>query len=216
MKTKRVLLVSCAIIALCMTIITGMTYSLFTDYYSVRNHLVAGRLNVTLQRTYLEYRVIDIDGVNRVHTDESVYDFTNTTSNNMFGMSAQEIRITPTSYFEADLRILNDNSEGANYYSNVAFDYSVEIVLLSGYNELAKQMQVTVTNNEGVSTKMRLVDVVDGKNFMAGKLEPGQEAHNFTVRVDFLNDVDYSDMVNNFAQDQGVVFDLVVRAVQSN
>ena len=59
MKTKRILLVSCSIILLCLMIITGLTYALFTDQFSVGNHLEAGRLNVTLERTHLEYSVLD-------------------------------------------------------------------------------------------------------------------------------------------------------------
>ena len=217
MKARRVLLVSCAIIALCMSIIAGMTYSLFTDHFYVKNHLEAGRLNVTLQRTYLEYKVIDLNGEHRVFYDDSLYDFTKKTDNNMFGMNAQDIRIAPGSYFDAKLRILNDNSEGANFYSNVAFTYSIEIVLLSGHNDLAEQMQVTVTNHDGETTTMMLADVINGHKFQVGMLLPGEGGHDFEIKVEFLDDVLNSDIEieNNLAQGEGLVFDLVVSAVQA-
>ena len=50
---KRTLLVSSAVIMLCMTIIVGMTWALFTDTQTVHNHLQAGDLKITLKRTEL-------------------------------------------------------------------------------------------------------------------------------------------------------------------
>ena len=47
---KRTLLVSCAVILLCMTVIIGMTWALFTDTHTVKNHLKAGDLDITLER----------------------------------------------------------------------------------------------------------------------------------------------------------------------
>ena len=46
---KRALLVSASVILLCMTIIVGMTWALFTDTATVENHLQAGDLNITLE-----------------------------------------------------------------------------------------------------------------------------------------------------------------------
>ena len=199
-----------------MAIIAGMTYSLFTDHFYVRNHLQAGKLNVTLLRTYLEYKVIDLHGDHRVFYDDSQYDFTGMTDNNMFGMNTQEIRIAPGSYFDAKLKILNDNSEGSNFYSNVAFTYSIEIVFLSGHdNNLAEQLQVTVTNHYGETSTMMLADVTNGHKFQVGMLLPGEGGHDFQIRVDFLDDVWNSDLENNLAQGEGLVFDLVVTAVQA-
>lgn len=215
MKRQRVLLVSCAIILLCITIIVGVTYSLFTDRFSVGNHLVAGELNISLQRTGLKYKALDETGVLRETVDDSTYDFTDKTSNNMFGLEAGEIRIAPGSYFEADLRILNDNSEDAQHYSNVAFTYGVSIVIVRGSEHFARQMQVTVTNHEGVSTTMRLDEVVNGRSFEVGKLLAGEVGQEFTVRVDFLDDLYYEDLDNDLVQGQELVFDLVVTAIQA-
>ena len=47
---KRALLVSASVILLCMTIIVGMTWALFTDTQKVNNHLQAGDLSITLKR----------------------------------------------------------------------------------------------------------------------------------------------------------------------
>lgn len=215
---KRVLLVSSSIILLCMTIIVGVTYSLFTDQFSVGNHLVAGELEISLQRTHLAYKSLDSSGVLRETVDNTVYNFTDRSSNNIFGLHSGDIRIAPGSYFEADMRIINDNSDEANYYSNVAFDYSVSIVLLNESSmDLAKQMQVTVTDHEGKSTTMRLDEAANGYVFECGTVLAGEVSKDFSVRVEFLDDVDYPDEFDNdLAQADQVIFDLVVSAVQSS
>ena len=61
-NTRRVLTVSGAIILLCMTIIIGVTFTLFTDSKRLNNHLRAGDLEVSLTRTCLEYSVLDSNG----------------------------------------------------------------------------------------------------------------------------------------------------------
>lgn len=215
-KTKRALLVSSAIILLCMTIIVGATYSLFTDRFSVGNHLVAGELEISLQRTRLAYKSLDDAGYLSEITNTTVHDFTDRTSNNIFGLESGNIRIAPGSYFEADLRVINDNAKDATYYSNVAFDYSVTFVLLESNPYLANQMQVTVTDHNGKVTTMRLDEAAKGHVFECGTLEAGEVGQNFTVRVEFLDDVDYPDEFdNNLAKGKDVIFDLVVSATQA-
>ena len=46
MRRKRALLISCSVILLCVSIIVGMTYALFTDSVSVNTHLQAGNLDI--------------------------------------------------------------------------------------------------------------------------------------------------------------------------
>lgn len=212
MKKKRILLVSCSIILLCMMIITGMTYSLFTDTFRVTNHLEAGYLNITLERVFLEYSVLNERGVLDVIVDDTVCDFTEVSAKNVFGIDAKDVKIVPGSYFDAKLRITNDNSDPTSKdYSNVAFDYSVEIVLADGYNNnLATQMQVVITNNEGVSVTKKLSELSGGNTFMVGTLLAGERSQDFNIRVEFLDVVN-----NNEAQGQTAVFDLIVRAVQA-
>ena len=217
MNKKRVLLVSCSIILLCLSIVAGMTYSLFTDSFSVGNHLEAGELNITLLRTYLKYNVLNELGVLEEIVDDTVYDFTKETDENAFGLNAKGIKIVPGSYFDAKMKIVNDNSDpNSQNYSNVAFDYSVEIKLVKGYNELARQMQVVITNHDGESVTKRLSDVyAQGYVFELGTLLAGEESQEFSVRVEFLDDSNYAGMDNNLAQGEGLVFDIVVKAVQA-
>ena len=215
-KTKRALLVSSAIILLCMTIIVGATYSLFTDRFSVGNHLVAGELEISLQRTRLTYMSLDNTGYLSETTNNQIYDFTGRTSNNIFGLESGNIRIAPGSYFEADLRVINDNAEDAHYFSNVAFTYEVTIVLLESNPYLANQMQVTVTDHLGNETTMRLDEASNGHVFECGTLEAGEVGEEFTVRVEFLDDVNYpGEFDNDKAKGKEVIFDLVVSATQA-
>ena len=217
MNKKRVLLVSCSIILLCLSIVAGMTYSLFTDSFSVGNHLEAGELNITLLRTYLKYNVLNELGVLEEIVDDTVYDFTKETDENAFGLNAKGIKIVPGSYFDAKMKVVNDNSDpNSQNYSNVAFDYSVEIKLVKGYNELARQMQVVITNHDGESVTKRLSDVyAEGYVFELGTLLAGEESQEFSVRVEFLDDSNYAGMDNDLAQGEGLVFDIVVKAVQA-
>ncbi len=216
MNTRRALLVSSSVILLCMTIIVGVTYSLFTDRFSVGNHLVSGDLEISLQRTHLAYKSLDSSGILRETVDDTVHNFTDRTSNNIFGLESRDIRIAPGSYFEADLRILNDNSEDATYYSNVAFNYSVSIVLLESSPYFAEQMQVTVTDHDGNETTMRLDEAANGYVFECGRVLAGEASKDFSVRVEFLDDADYPDEFdNNLAQGDELIFDIVVTAVQA-
>jgi hypothetical protein len=92
------------------------------------------------------------------------------------------------------------------------------VVLVKGYNSLARQMQVVVTNHEGVSVTKRLSDVYsEGYVFELGTLLKGEVGEEFSIRVEFLDDRDYQDenMDNDWAQGEGVVFDIIVKAVQA-
>ncbi|MBQ7387519.1 MAG: hypothetical protein IJW03_05080 [Clostridia bacterium] len=227
-RRKRALLVSGAIILLCMSIIVGMTYALFTDDFLVLNHLKAGRLNVTLERTYLEYCILDDDGLLSTMKDETLYDFTHAKAGNIFGESATDVRIAPGSYFEATLRVTNDDHEGDESdpnFSNVAFSYKVALVFRELPNDLAKQIKVTLTDDEDKTHEMMLADIYDkgAYEFEAGSLLVGDKSEEFKVRVEFVDS--FSDEYtggdsskyydNDLAQGESTSFDLVVYAVQA-
>ena len=215
MKKKRVLLVSCSVILLCMSIIVGMTYALFTDSVSVNNHLKAGNLDITLTRTNLEYSVLNEDGELAVTEVTDDYNFTASTNENVFGIDAKDIRIVPGSYFDADMEIANNG--------NVAFTYSVGISLIGDSNALAEQLQVTVTHPDGTTTTKKLSDLAGGLSIATGKMKVTDASQSFSVKVDFIDDVvananltdGETPMDNDLAQTQSAVFDLIVTAVQA-
>ncbi len=203
MKKKRVLLVSCSVILLCVCVIAGMSYALFTDRVSVKNHLRAGNLDATLTRTNLKYNVLNKNGVLEEKIVEEDYDFTETTDENVFGINADDICIVPGSYFDAELQIKNNG--------NTAFTYSVTVELIGDSNDLAEQLKVVVIDHGGKKTEMKLSDLANGSSIDAGYIGVGDDAQTFSVRVEFIDDTS----INNDAQSQTAVFDLVVEAVQA-
>ena len=143
MKRKRILLSSCSVILVCMTVIIGMTWALFTDSLSVKNHLQAGDLAISLRRTNLEYCVLDADGKLAVTKIEDDLDFTESSKNNVFGIDAENMLIVPQSYFTAEMELINKG--------NVAFTYEVAIKLASEVNDLVEQLKITVTGPDNQS-----------------------------------------------------------------
>ena len=225
MNRKRVLLISASMILLCMCVIVGATYALFTDTETVANHLQAGNLDVKFERTYLEYTVLNDEGVMIVKSEDADVDFTETNlgTANVFGIY-DESRIVPGSYVKAELKVSHDLDVDDVPDSNVAFDYKVFIKLnQNSYNELANQLYVTVTNNE---TDEVVVDYVKLNDNMFNAENNGYicifsgdcvkilESDTFTVQIDFENVLD-NGKTNNKAEDLTVYFDLIIEAEQS-
>lgn len=210
MKKKRVLLISCSVIMLCLCIIVGMSYALFTDSVSVGNHLQAGNLDVTLTRTGLKYSVLDENGELKEITVAEAVDFTEASTNNVFGIDSEGIRIVPGSYFDAQMKVKNSG--------NTAFNCSVGIKMLNDTEGLAGQLRVTVRDENGnvISTKM-LSELTGGSEIDVGKVKVGEASRSFSVLVEFVNDADYTEgnISNNAAQNGSAVFDLIVKATQA-
>ena len=212
---KRALLVSVAVILLCMTIIVGTSWSLFTDTQTVSNHLQAGDLTVTLKRTGLVKATLDASGYLAEKTVQTATDtavnFTNPTDENVFGIETNE-KIVPGSKFVATMQIEN--------YSDVAFGYWLEVVCTDKTDgkDLSKQLMVTVNTGTGKSALVGNGLIVRGADDgYVGELTVGA-SESFTVSVEFLdsslssNDLGYYD--NDLAKKQKLSFDLIVHAVQ--
>lgn len=225
---KRVLLVSGAVILLCMAVIVGTTWALFTDTDTVENHLQAGKLNLTLIRTHLK-------GVGLHSTTGYLVDFedpqdvdlssTDTATKNAFALTGtaqvasgvrDDMKVVPGSKYVAEMQISNNELK-----SDVAFAYWVEIVYDNqGSNaDFAKQVEVIVTTADGTEHKATSDNglKIGSEQAPIGELaKKGTET--FTVSVEFLNlgKVNQSDAKteNDLAQGKPVEFDLVVYAVQ--
>lgn len=202
MNRKRVLILSCATILLCMSIVVGMTYALFTDTVSVKNHLQAGNLDVSLKRTSLSYATLDENGVLTTVANNTEYDFTETSEKNIFGLESEKVKIVPGSFFEATLQL--------DRHDSVAFNYSVAIAQLEGSSDLAEQINVIITKNDGSTVTKKLSELAGGETISMGSMDGTDTTETFVVRVEFKDDAN-----NNAAKLQTVTFDLIVKAEQA-
>ena len=223
MKSKireRSLIVSTALILLCMTIVIGATWALFTDTRTVKNHLQAGDMRLTLLRTRLVTNSLNDDNgyLEETDPDNSVVDFSNENDENVFDIEKGAL-IVPGSWYEATMKIAN-NSEYAK--SDVAFKYWIEIKLdFTGLNaeqiealKLDEQLKVTVTTKAGTTEAKATSATLDKCIVVGNELNPIGElakdtSEDFIVRVEFL-DKD----TNNDAKRQSLNFDLIVHATQ--
>ena len=206
------MLVSGAVILLCLVILLGMTFALFTDTREVVNHLQAGSLQVTLKRTALEKTDLGDDGLLKTVTDKNTVNFTASTTDdvNVFGI-LQTDRIVPGCKYTATMQIEN--------HGDVAFNYLVKVVCSDSKNgeNLAKQLWVTMESN-GYKAEGSVHDGVNlenGENGYFGLVKVGEKT-SFTVSVEFLDSL-VTDGIgdNNAAKNQTVDFDLIVYAVQA-
>ena len=222
---KRALLVSGAIILLCMCIIVGMTYALFTDTQKVTNHLKAGDMSITLKRIELTKTTLNDSGYlaeTKVQkTTDKPVDFTNPTDENVFDLTTKNGEVTelivPGSKFVAKMQIENN--------SDVAFGYWIEIVCTDKTSgvDLAEQLKVTVSSKKGTSSTVSVGDglIVGSKDSFVDvvEIDAANKTSEFTVTVEFKDEGftfenGVLSSVNNSAKAEDLHFDLIVYAVQ--
>jgi len=215
-QKRKTLIVSSLIIMLCMAILAGSTFALFTETAKLTNHLQAGDLKAILRRTSLEKTTLDGDGY-LVELDPitTVVNFSEETTENVFGIGAEE-KIVPGSKFSATMTLKNEG--------DVAFGYWVEIACPDAYKvdgqDLAKQLKVTVTTDRGVNDFVGNGLIIKGANGgdYVGDVTIG-ETETFTVTVEFLDSFIASNGLahddNDLAQGEKLSFDLIVHAVQA-
>lgn len=203
----RNLLVACVTMMLCTVAIVGGTYSLWSDSVSVNNHLKAGTLEVKLERTCLVKTYLDSDSGRLVTSDADrrVVDFSQSTSENVFGISNGE-KVVPKSSYEATLRISN--------LGDVAFVYDIAVILDESSDAvLTRQLKVSVTYEDGGSetSVSKLLSECDDAIVSSQTMDKeGDQSKEFVVKIEFVDD----DENNNTAINKEVKFDLSVTARQ--
>lgn len=200
-KKFKVLFISYIVILFCTVLIVGGTFSLFTDSVKVVNHLQAGSLDVELIRTNLEYTKINELGYLEVVKDNDNFDFTNKVDANIFGISDDNLKIIPGSYFNVTLDLINKG--------NVAFEYSVKFVLNCKENELIKQLNVEIIDQNGNIKVKRFNEFIEDETILIGEMDNFNNKETFNIKITFLDLEE-----NNIAKDENLSFDLVVKAVQ--
>ncbi len=199
----RTLLMSCVMMTLCVAMVVGATFSLWSDSVNVENHLIAGSLKVKLERISLSKTYLDNETGCLVtpNANETVVDFssTNTSNANVFGINDGE-KLVPGSKYEAKLKISNNG--------DVAFTYDVIIKLNGNSNALSEQLKIYI---DGIDSGTLKDYAVDGKAVISTQtINKNDLAKEFTVKIEFVND----NAINNDAQNKEVKFDLLVNATQ--
>ena len=212
---KRILLTASASILLCLTVMIGVTYSLFSDSTTVKNHLTAGDLEADLWRTNLEYSSLDAEGILQKNTVDEDLDMSNTklTEANAFGLDTEDVIIIPGSYIKADMEIRNTG--------NVAFNYVVKLIFTGDTtkaNHFAEQLHITITYPDGKTSEITSLDkfTADGNYYVimhggltVSTVEGAYSSDAFSIRIDFIDNEN-----NNLSQAATASFDLIVESVQ--
>ena len=206
-RRAKTLLLSCMTIVMSVMVLILGSVALFSEDNKMQTHLIAGKLDARLERVALVTTKLDEKGYLKEVTEQTESDkpvsFTDKTTENVFGLGSDE-KIVPCTVLTATLKLSNDG--------DVAFGYWVEIVAQKGYetSELAKQMKVTVTPENGVATEKYLSEglTIGSTDDVIGIVELSK-ATTFTVQIKFEDRTD-----NNAAQTAEAIFDLVVHATQ--
>lgn len=205
-KKKRSVLLSVLTLVMCLALVAGGTYALFSDGVTLKNHLKAGTLDITLTRTNLVTKSLhDKTGFLVGTENPKDIDFSNPTDRNVFDITDDTL-IVPGCWYSAEMQIANN--------SDVAFCYWLEIVFDDTANlALADQLNVKVTTAEGV-TEAKLSEsagLIGSESDPIGILaKTGSQL--FAIRVEFL---ELENSVNNAAKSQALDFDVIVHAVQA-
>lgn len=204
-KRKRSVVLSFTTMMLCLALVVGGSYALFSDQVALTTHLKAGTLDITLERTNLVARALDdtTGTLANVESDELV-DFSTPNTRNVFDIERTD-KIVPGCSYTATLRITNN--------TDVAFAYWVRVInKVTGEDlpELADQLKISVLTEDG-----RLIDGIVSDGLQVGTAEKPINtmlkggAESFDVTLEFLDLPD-----NNEAKNQSLTFDIVVYAVQ--
>ena len=217
----RALIVSTSVILMCLVVVLGSTFALFTDSEKITNHLKAGDLQIKLERLRVHNTSVNDRGYLVANPWTNAYcDFSQATTENVFALDDTQDVIVPRSAYTSEMRITN--------LGDVACEYWVEVVLTDGTDPaLAKQLQVEVkggnTQTARLSAGISPFDAAGNQNYAAlGIVEANNGTQTFEVTVTFLDDADgLTDpadsslaLDNDDVKTKDVSFDLIVHAVQ--
>jgi hypothetical protein len=215
---KRVLLVSSSVILLCLSVIVGMTWALFSDTVDMNHHLKAGTLNITLERTKLSGVALDpatgyLVPLADLYDDpkylEKPKDFSDT-KDNVFELTT-DTRVIPGTNYVAEMEITNNSDVAFVYWveiqynqkkSDPNFAQQVEVIVDTDLTSVKGEKRATLNNGLFVGSETKPI----------GTLAKGESAE-FSVKVEFEM---LAHAQNDLAQNKDVDFDLVVHAVQVN
>ncbi len=202
---KMSLLMSVMTLALCLALVAGGTYALFSDQVTLKNHLEAGTLDITLTRTNLVTTSLNTQTGFLVKTESpDNVDFSGPTNKNVFDIT-DGMLIVPGCAYTAEMQIANNSDVAFGYWMEIVFDNTLDLTL-------AEQLKITVTTVKGTTTGMlnTSTGLIGNEDQPVGVLAKGGNAL-FTITVEFC---DLDDSVNESAKGKSFNFDVMVHAVQ--
>ena len=208
---KRSVLLTVLTLMLCVALVAGGTYALFSDDVTLQNHMQAGTLDVKLYRTKLVAKALNpatgllTDGT----PDTRRIDFSDPDNNseNVFGLTSND-KIVPGCMYTATMEIVNETDVAFGYWISFVYDgqsYTGKDL------KLAEQLEVTVAviDENGNATDVPLGSEDDPVGILTK--EAGKDKAAFTISVKFQN---LEHEVNNLAKNGAIDFDVIVHAVQ--
>ena len=201
MIKRRSILLSVMTLMLCLALTASGTYALFTDEVTLKTHLQAGTLDVTLIRTHLTAKALDsATGYLKDFENPDDVDFSNPTGRNVFDIAPGTL-IVPCCKYTADMQIINKTDVAYAYWIEIVLDDPSDIVL-------ANQIQVTVMTPDSAEAKLSKGLTVGSESEPIAIMAKNDSAL-FTVSVEFLDLPN-----NNSAKGRSLNFDLKVYTVQ--
>lgn len=212
MKKRSIITIACLSIVLCVALIAGGTYALFSSKTSVTNHLRSGNLTLKLERVGLtKYAYDEASGEYKenVYTDGDAYvDFSQATEKNVFDIARSEV-IAPGVWYEATMRISKDNT-------NVPFAYKIIVKLNSSKGEdgkdnaFASQLRIYIDGApKGYLSEYVTAEGGNEISVSSGTIGLTEGSKEFKVKLLFDPTADNNAVMNSTAD-----FDLIVEATQ--
>ncbi|MBR3863367.1 MAG: SipW-dependent-type signal peptide-containing protein [Clostridia bacterium] len=212
-RKKRSVLLAVLTLVLCLALVAGGTYALFSDKVTLTNHLQAGTLDITLTRTNLVTKSLDdktgflVETTNPKDIDFSTPwdpDHPERENENVFDIVDGTL-VVPGCKYTAEMQITNNTDVAFGYWLEIVFDDKVDLTL-------AKQLEITVTTVKGTTAgKLDVSAGLIGSEAKPIDVLAKTESALFTIAVEFC---DLDDDINNTAKQKSFDFDVVVHAVQ--
>lgn len=201
MTKRRSILLSVMTLMLCVALTASGTYALFTDEVTLKTHLQAGTLDVTLLRTNLTTKSLDpATGFLRDTENTETVDFSNPTGRNVFDIAPGTL-IVPCCKYTADMQIINRTDVAYAYWIEIVLDEPEDIIF-------ANQIEIVVKTPDSAEARLSKGLTVGSESEPIAIMAKNDSAL-FTVSVEFLDLPN-----NNLAQGRSLNFDLKVYAVQ--
>lgn len=201
---KKVLLSSIAMIAICLSLIAGSTFALFTKSTNVNIAVTAGNLDVYAAiQDDIQIRSLGVENFAQVQDNK----FPNGGSATLSGGKLNIEQMTPGDAVSFEIQVVNNGDVAVAYSVDWASAYNTSNPLPTGKKDMFEALKFTVTTKDGKS----FTDAA-GKDVYYTLGEPGKDT-TFVVTVEFENKT--GDANNAY---QGAVADInfTVKTVQAN